>query len=167
MFDEVWTWYQVTREALSLARRRVHEAPETVAFGPGRLRSFASADDARSIVEGAVRELEDLAVLALFASFEAALLEHSEQTVTAMVRKPKGPLQERLLAHWLREHERIPLSSVLDLYKAVLESDAVGLVKQVQQYRNWVAHGKRKPPPPRITPIEARERLADLLRALP
>lgn len=60
-----------------------------------------------------------------------------------------------------------PLDAVWEWYEYACDSIGlaalVGLVKQVKDYRDWVAHGKKGEPDAKIDPRMAHDRLSDFL----
>lgn len=91
-------------------------------------------------------ELDDLAVLALFAAFERSVLDYLCSVAVKAEQDVPTPLEAALVAEGLKDVDRWYLGDVLDTYKVVVASDTVGDVKQVKEYRDWVAHGKRESP---------------------
>lgn len=173
--DEIWAWYEAARDSLHLALRVITRAssssiPSNVISNIVPERSiFQSAplDEVTLRLQQAERELPNLAIVALWASFEQQVLDHLEQTVQRILRqKRKGCLQQRVLQERLKKPRYWHFEEVLDLYKGVIDSRLVGEVKQVLQYRNWVAHGSTSPMPLNITPEVAYERLKDFLDQL-
>jgi hypothetical protein len=169
MLDEVRTWYDVTRAALATLYRDVRREPESLPFQLTSLALFAVRDAALRHNVRAQRELADLAILSYFATFEQLLLDHFESSTSALVKGETEPLKRRILEgqSQLRKSRETPITIVLDYYKAVVDSDLVGQVKQVYKYRNWVAHGKRGPAPINVTPSDAYSRLQCFLEHLP
>lgn len=55
---------------------------------------------------------------------------------------------------------------MLDVFKGVVDSDTVGLVKQIKEIRDWVAHGRKGARPHNLDPKVARERLVRFLDEL-
>lgn len=169
MLDEVRTWYQVARIALALLYRNIRCDPASLppkfaSFAPFTVRKYAL-----EYIERAQRELADLAILAYFAAFEQQLLDHFESITITLVQSESDPFKKRILEgqNQLRRPRETPLIAILDYYKAIVKPDLVGQVKQIYQYRNWVAHGKKGPIPINVTPATAYERLQAFLGSLP
>ena len=165
MLDEVRKWSEIARVALAAFYRDVRHGPENLPFKLIPFASFPKKDVVLEYIERAQRELTDLTILSLFATFEQLLLDHFESSTNALLNGETEPLKRRILEgqNQLKRPRETPIKTVLDYYKAVVDPDLVGQVKQIYQYRNWVAHGKRGPSPPNITPVHAYSRLKAFL----
>jgi hypothetical protein len=127
--DEIWEWYEVTRDSLRLALRLIKSISISAPLSsdvilkliPQSFQSDPLDEVTRKLQQAEHKLLDDLAVVALWASFEQ---------------------------------------------KEIIDPQLVGDVKQVQQYRNWVAHGRTGRMPPNIIPKMAYERLKDFLDQL-
>lgn len=167
MLTEIKSWYEVSRASLSELYRAVHKNPARISLMLGSVAPTKWV--ALQYIQMAQREIGDLAILALFAAFEQSILDHFENLVTAMLKRTKDPLKRRILKgqEQLRKPRKAPIRDILEYYKAIVDPDLVGQVKQILDYRNWVAHGKRGPMPINVTPEIAFERLNKFLEALP
>jgi len=172
--DEIWEWYEVTRDSLRLALRLIKTSisstiPSNVILkiAPESFQSAPLDEVRRKLQQAEHKLLDDLAIVALWASFEQQLLDHLEQVVKRTLKqKGRNRLQQRVLQECLAELRYWRFEEVLDLYKEIIDSQLVGDVKQVLQYRNWVAHGRTSRMPPNIIPRIAYERLKDFLGQL-
>lgn len=169
--DEIWAWYEAARDSLRLALHVVASVPSS-AIPPDiipkkSIFQSARSDEVTQRLQKARQELDDLAIVALWASFEQQVLDHIEQVVhRTLKQKRKDRLQQRILQERLKNPRYWHFEEVLDLYKAIIDPQLVGDVKQVLQYRNWIAHGRTSPMPPNIVPRAAYERLKDFLDRL-
>lgn len=174
---EAWRWYDAARMNLIRMRRlgSRHWSDDSLANA-----SIWSDDkfknvEADEIVQGANRALgplEDLGVLVLFSVFEAAVRDHLD----AMVRPLTGNLGHPILEHAAeRVLEGIRQGSFANQVLTPLQDQGrisaplSDKVKQVRNYRNWIAHGKREPRDPAIINLNAREafkRLREFLETL-
>jgi len=165
-FEAVWQWYEYARDSMDFAASEAastaREIPPSLA-----LARHATAEEAFENLAKAQSDLDDLTVLALFAIFEQALLDHLLQTSQRVQQGIASRLQGALADKAFRGLDRWPLGEILDVYKVAIDPTLVGLVKQVKDYRDWVAHGKRDAPAARIGPKAAHERLDSFLSALP
>jgi hypothetical protein len=165
LLEEVWQWYECARDSIEAT---VHQIKTDLGAIPPSLvfARHVSPGEALRNLGKAKEELDDLTVLALFAVFEQELLQHLLLTSEDVRSRVPARLQECLLTRAFRGIERWPLDEVLDVYKATIDQDLVGLVKQVKDYRDWVAHGKKGPPDASIDPSNAYERLTRFLGGL-
>jgi hypothetical protein len=113
----------------------------------------------------AIQPLNDLGVLVLFSGFEAAVRDHLESVIKPLTATLGHPILQHAGENVLdgirqgsfANHVLTPLQ---DQGKILPElSDKV---KQVRDYRNWIAHGKRDPRPQNIINLTAKEAFARL-----
>jgi hypothetical protein len=130
------------------------------------------AEDIKEETDRAIKPLEDLGVLVLFSVFEAAVRDHLERAVRDFTGKLGHPILEHAAERVL---EGIRQGSFANQVLTPLqEQDQItpelsDKVKQVRDYRNWVAHGKREPRDPSIIKLTAKEafdRLKEFLETL-
>jgi hypothetical protein len=163
--DAVWQWFEYARDSIDFTAAQVTKRPRE-SFGP---LVFAQAEPGPGPLDNLWRartELSDLTVLALFAVFEQALLDHLILTGQKVRQGLASGIQDALVSRAFEGLDRWPLGDILDVYKVVLDPALVGMVKQVKDYRDWVAHGKKEAPSARIDPKSAHERLSTFLSAL-
>lgn len=87
-------------------------------------------------------ELNDLTVLSLFSIFEQEVLDYIKQ----LIENNLHPLNDQfpsLTPYLLKQAETGKFEMILDLFKERINIDHIGKIKQIYQYRNWVAHGKQ------------------------
>lgn len=72
-----------------------------------------------------------------------------------------------VLKYALKNSDRWHFKDILDIFKSILSNELVGSVKQVYDYRNWVAHGKKETTSiTKIDPEVAYDRLNEFLGRL-
>ncbi|WP_143393117.1 hypothetical protein [Fimbriiglobus ruber] len=130
------------------------------------------AQDIEKETNLAIKPLEDLGVLVLFSVFEAAVRDHLE----GIIRPMTGGLGHPILEHAAEKVlEGIRQGSFANQVLAPLQDQGritpqlSDKVKQVRDYRNWVAHGKREPRDPSVINLNAKEafeRLTEFLETL-
>ena len=107
------------------------------AYRKGKLGTL-SADEVRSVKE----TVEDLFILEIFSCFERFLRNKLYECL-----KLKDCVfdSEKILNHI----EYMKIDDLLDSLKVIVDSHTVGWLKQIKQYRDWIAHGRnpQKPPP--------------------
>jgi len=162
--DAVWEWYEVACDSMRFAAHRIRTQPEEVSAWPAL--SPMDTDVAVEKLRKTQAELDDLTVLALFAVFEQALLDRLAAASKTLQQTVVTAIEKSLAAAALGNLDRWPLDDILNVCKAEVDPEVVGLVKQVKAYRDWVAHGKKRKPSARIVPREAHDRLSEFLRAL-
>jgi hypothetical protein len=108
----------------------------------------------------ALEPLEDLGILVLFSVFESAVRNHLEGTIRPIVQDIDHPLLLQAgedLLDGIRQGSFA--NNVLTPLKEQrnISTELSDKVKQVRDYRNWVAHGKREPKPQSIINLSVRE----------
>jgi hypothetical protein len=168
---DAWQWYMNAQTLTSALQRLggIHwdSLPWEGALGrDNRLRDL----EKNTVVTGAqiiLDDLDDLCVLLLFSVFEALVREQVLKQVKEELPEPQHVHLRHAVESMRESLEFGNFFRVLEPFKA-LDADLVEHVNQVRQYRNWVAHGRRGPPPVVIDPRMAYERLQRFLdRFLP
>ncbi len=120
----------------------------------------------------AIQPLEDLGILVLFSVFEAFVRDHLERVVKPHATKIEHPVLvsaaedalEGLRQGSFANKVLKPLQDQLTITPALSEK-----VKQVRDYRNWIAHGRRLPKASNIVNLTVEEtfdRLKEFLDVL-
>jgi hypothetical protein len=97
----------------------------------------------------AVAEFDDVIVLALFAAFEREL-RISIQNVLSANLQIQNQTVLRLAELTSESIERWSMTDMLFALCDIVDGSTRGQVKQVYEYRNWVAHGKNQHKVPAI-----------------
>ncbi len=174
---DAWKWYESARTNLVRMRRlgTRHWGDESLKNASIWLDDRFKEVEARDIeteTDLAIKPLEDLGVLVLFSVFEAAVRDYLEGIIKPMTGKLGHPILEHAAEKVL---EGIKQGSFANQVLAPLQEQGritpqlSDKVKQVRDYRNWVAHGKREPREPHIVNLDAKEafeRLKEFLETL-
>jgi hypothetical protein len=96
-----------------------------------------------------VAEFDDVMVLALFAAFEREL-RISIQNVLSVNLHMQNQTVLRLAELSNESIERWTMTDMLFALRDIVDGGTRGQVKQVYEYRNWVAHGKNQHKSPAI-----------------
>lgn len=160
--DDVVAWYRHARALWGCTHKLLANDPDAFAgFSPSV--DWHGSDKVETYQRRTLRELDDYTVLALFSTFEGWLREDFERRCQEL-RSGKEEFGMRVIERGELELKKGRLEGLLDVYKAFVCADVVGRVKQVQEYRNWVAHGRGEPPPPaNIWPGAAHARLTGFI----
>jgi len=161
--NAIFDWYKFTRDLLQGISKMLEQNPENLhdLSWPKEL-EWQPIDKAQDTLRRALEELDDLVVLALFAGFEAWLLQEISEVLCAKG-EPITAFSQEVFAYARSALQRESLAKLLDVYKTIMPAKTVDQVKEIKRYRDWVAHGKRKPRPLAITPKEAYERLNEFI----
>jgi hypothetical protein len=174
---DAWNWYESARTNLDCMRRlgTHHWADESLKNASiwldDRFKEVEASDIKRE-TDLAIKPLEDLGVLVLFSMFEAAVRDHLAEIIKPLT----GSLGHPILEHAAEEVlEGIRQGSFANQVLTPLQKQGritpqlSDKVKQVRDYRNWVAHGKREPRESHIINLDAKkafERLKEFLETL-
>lgn len=163
--DAIMDWYATADDAIRVTRRVVHQEISGV-ISDRHVFYEQSIDDATSQLEASQRELEQLVVFAMVATFERILREY----VFEVVRQQFNGVDDvgnRIAGELERDVEFWKFSDRLIDVLIVVSPDNRGMVKQLVQFRDWVAHGhvRHSDPPINADPQQAYKRLAAFLQA--
>ena len=139
--DDVLTWHGTARRLLVGIERLLARDPDALLslVWPEEW-TLQPADAVRENLAVTLRELDDYAVVALFGVFEGWLEGDSSK-------RRLGPESAGRLLSVYKERQVVPERIVAE-------------VKEVKDYRDWVAHGRRWHRPPDVWPSLAHGRLS-------
>ena len=174
---DAWKWYEAARTNLRRMRRLgthhwTDPSLHNASIWSDEQFKQVEAGDIEKEVDLALKPLEDLGVLVLFSVFEAAVRDYLEGIIRPMTGKLGHPILEQAAEEVL---EGIRQGSFANrVLKPLQEQGRISpqlsdKVKQVRDYRNWVAHGKREPRDSSIVNLSAKEafeRLKEFLETL-
>lgn len=174
---DAWKWYESARTNLIRMRRLgTHhwndESLEGASIWQDERFKELEAQDIVEETDHAIKPLEDLGVLVLFSVFEATVRDYLESILRPMTANLGHPILEHAGARVL---EGIRQGSFANQVLTPLQDqghvspELSDKVKQVRDYRNCIAHGKREPRDSNIINLDAREafeRLKEFLGAL-
>lgn len=94
------------------------------------------------------------------------MLEYLKRFIHARM-SPNDELTDRISKYTIQQVERGRFVEIIDIFKPLVDLKLIGMVKQVYEYRNWVAHGKNvDKAPSKVDPVSAYERLLDFLNKI-
>lgn len=140
--EEIMKWYKLTIESQRVTLKILNSSPEIVPLDSSLAEYTLS--EAKEILLKAVNELNDLTVLSLASVFEQSVLGYLKSLGKETIEKEEKILSKSVLKYALKNSDRWHFRDILDIFKSVFSTELVGSVKQVYDYRNWVAHGKKK-----------------------
>ncbi len=162
---DAWDWYESARTNLIRMRRlgthhwKNLSQKDTSIWRDDRFKEV-EAKDIQEETDRAIKPLEDLGVLVLFSVFEAAVRDYLEGIIRPLTGNLGHPILEYAAEGVL---EGIKQGSFANEVLTPLQKQSritaqlSDKVKQVRDYRNWIAHGKREPRDPRIVNLTAKE----------
>jgi hypothetical protein len=123
--------------------------------------------EANATVADAAKQAADLAILALFATFERFVIEHLQAANRLLAAGYPQRYSSKLAEKFESEVEYWRFVEILNLFKGEIDSRLLGKVKQIKQYRDWIAHrNPSKPAPPQATPETAFDVLTQMIEQI-
>lgn len=165
--DPIWASYLTTMEALKVVRRCVLLG-EPHRDRPFRNTSFHKQQTrplAKRLKE-AEAQVRDLVVLSLYAAFEARLRDHVARRAGLLRRvvRPDREFGEVLTEEFSKYFGSSRFGGLLELFSHAVGSDLMKGAKDIRKFRHWLAHGRRGPSVPSVTPLAAYRSLTEFLR---
>lgn len=172
--DDAWNWYRRTREVLGLVRSLAKDwddgrLPETLhIFKRDEVKQWTGSE-IESWANEALEELEDLALVHLFAAFEASIRNRLVVGVEPERDRAEHQFARQAIEKALKEIRIGSFGPILDRL-ATRHPDLKEQIQQIRRYRNWVAHGKADLEGgghlPRTDPASAYQRLKKFLQLI-
>lgn len=161
--EEAFEWYLITKDGYKFIAKVLKKEP--ILFTQLAPHTFEPISEFKQKLYDSIQELEDQALVLMVSVFERLVTDRTVKCILGDKQKQNklGQLCEAVKNYCAKELERRSFKDILDLFKITVQGDLVGLVKQIYDYRNWVAHGKRGPKPLSITPGETYKRLSKFL----
>jgi hypothetical protein len=160
--DPVIEWYRTALDSMRVTQRALNQGI-TGAVTNRHVFFSQALTESTARLKGAKKELEQLVVLALVAIFERTLRDYLVQMPLTSL-PPGDPHGDAVRAEIIQDLEFWNISRVIGVFPAV-DSAVRGQVKQIMDYRNWVAHGHTlaKSAPANVVPVKAHQQLTAFL----
>jgi hypothetical protein len=161
--DPVMEWFRTALDSMRVTQRTLDKG---LAGAVTNRHVFyrQPLTDCTARLQAAKKELERLVILALTAIFERTLRDYLVQMpLTAL--PPGDPLGDAVREEIIKDIEFWNISTrVTEVFPGV-DPAVRGQVKQIVDYRNWVAHGHAlaKPAPTNVVPVKAHQQLTAFL----
>ncbi len=152
--DPIYRAFAVASDCFEVAQRTVDKQDEKLI----RRTQFVGAtrDEATTALTEAAKQASDLAILALFATFERTVIEHLQTANLLLVAGYPQEYASALAEKFVKDVEYWKVDDILDLFKGEVDANLIGQVKQIKDYRDWIAHrNPRRPTPSQATPQTA------------
>jgi hypothetical protein len=161
--DPVMAWFKTARDSLRMSQRTLEkDIPDAVV---AKYVFYAKPlEECESLLDSAKDEIERVVVLSLTAIFERTLRDHLVQYPNNAMQSG-DPTEVAVRTELTRNIEFWNFSSqVVEVFPNV-STDVKGNVKQIIQFRNWVAHGHSAgvAPPINLVPAKAYQQLTEFL----
>jgi len=160
--NSVFSVYEILKDSIKVTRRSINKDlnelhNQTVFFGEQR-------DNMLKKMSAVEIDLDDIMVLSLFASFERELRFSIKEIIDKNTIKI-NPTLIKLTTKTTDSIERWTVIDMVDALSDVVSEEMRGKVKQIYEYRNWVAHGKNtyKLPSTKTDPKTVQITLSDFI----
>jgi hypothetical protein len=164
--DPIFKAFEVANDCFKVARRTIESQSEDLM----RRTQFAGscAEKAHLSIASARDQAADLAILALWVTFERYLIEHLQAGKRLLAAGFPAQYSINLAEKFESEIEYWRIDDILDLLKGEIDPDLIGRAKQIKKYRDWIAHrNTRRAVSTRTEPETAFEVLTVLLKKNP
>ncbi|MBF0200768.1 MAG: hypothetical protein HQK66_05550 [Desulfamplus sp.] len=139
IIKEVFSVYEVLKDSVKVARRSINKEMFTL-----HNRTIFWAEQ-KELILGKLtdteEELDDIMVLSLFASFERELRVFIQNIINGSINTRTKTL-ERIISLTTDSIERWTMNDMVEAFSDIVDGELRGRVKQIYEYRNWIAHGK-------------------------
>ncbi|NDU91665.1 MAG: hypothetical protein G3I10_03515 [Ferrovum sp.] len=138
LLDPAWNAYLAIGDCIRIARRTLRNGGITTHSRLDVLLISPPTPEER--VSDAADKANDYVIFAMWAEFERFLIEFiSSKTDCIKTGTPTG-LTADIRDHVYVSIEYSRIDELLDILKTLIDPDVVGQLKQIKQYRDWLAH---------------------------
>ncbi|VVE25960.1 hypothetical protein [Pandoraea commovens] len=150
--EVVYQAYRVSHESLFVVAYIARDHVDGVLVPRAGLFS-AVREDVETALVNAEKQAADLAVFALFATFERYVVERLQTANELLASGHPAGYSRKLAEKFKSEVEYWRFDEILDLFKPELDVNLIGRAKQIKRYRDWIAHrNTNKEPPTKVSP---------------
>lgn len=161
VLDDIVASNLLERDLLKIAARAIRVTNLSFLSGTGFVGRPVS--ESQSDVERLRSRLDEMTVVALWIEFERFVINHVMSQLSVSSTAP-APFDAQLGAHVERQIEFARFDDLLNLYKGWVDSNELGRVKQIKEYRDWIAHrNPKRTAPAAVDPLTARAKLGDVM----
>ena len=166
--DPIWDAHLTARATLKVVRRcmTVSGVDRAKAFSNTRFGGLAD-QQCIDLLDAAQTEVNDSAVLSLYATFEARMRDHVVQQSHHLraAQQPTAAFGMALATSFSEYCDRYRMDDLADLFVSSVGQPLIAQVGNIRAYRHWLAHGRRGPQPPTVSPSFAFQTLTAFLQA--
>jgi hypothetical protein len=165
--DLVWNSYEITADCFKVAQEVVKQQQ----FELFTSATWPTQPEARRNITKTLREVDDLFVFSLWATFERFVITYLQNKGATLQTIAPLDLAYPLYEQFRKEVEFWNQKEILELLKhlSALDKHSIGQAKQILDYRNWIAHGKdihKKSMVKTMTPVYTYQILNDIVTVL-
>jgi hypothetical protein len=136
---QVFSTYKFLRDSMKVTKRSINKG-YGVLYANTIFRGQRD-DEMIGAISSVESELDDIMILSLFASFERELRLSIQGIIDSNVQKG-NPFLIRIVELTSDSIERWAMKDIVDTFEEIVNDAIRSQVKQIYDYRNWVAHGK-------------------------
>jgi len=157
--SDVWYFYKASIESFDIVKRAVSSEDQSVLYVPEFI--FLSESEADELIDKILNYTNDSYVVFLWADFERQILDFLHLKGEKLKEATPGIFAGNLHEKFKKESERWGFRDVLELFKPRIDTNLIGRIKQIKNYRDCVVHHKM--PSDNIGPKMAYEILSEFI----
>ncbi len=147
LLDPILEFYTFFKNAETFVVKEASQANKTGIISKSLGSAFSPVDFGDILTSSGlyVDELEDLAILALWARFEKYLRSYFQSKTSCIAALRPTVICSNINSQLNKEIEYWKMNDILDVLKDAnngVDPNLIGQAKQIKQYRDWVAHGR-------------------------
>jgi len=165
--DSVMEWYTISADTHQSMKHLINKKPDAVPLKS--ILTTKGLHEANQLLDTAMVELKDQTIISLVAVFEQTLIGYLKEIIDEhMVSETENKVFYNIKNYTIKQAEHGRFRDIIDLLSSGShDKKLAGKVKQIYQYRNWVAHGKRpEKTPAKTDPVSAYHDLSGFLEQL-
>lgn len=161
---EAFARYEYLKDAGEIALRAIKTDDRTLLENTAF--STAVLENTEKPLAALLKSAEEFAIIALWSAFERYLAAYLEEAGACVRKQSSDSFGELLYDKYIDETERWKPGDVLDLFKKDIDTQLLGLAKQIKRYRDYIAHRNPKKTPTKTDPEIAYAALSRLMQAM-
>jgi len=141
MLDQIYRNYTLLIDSIKITKRSISKK-----YNDLHQRTSIANEPIDSVTASLVTaqaDLDDLMILALYSFFEKSLREFVILKFSTYNSTLNSQIVQNMNELSKREIDRWKMSELIDIFNPVLDPRKLGNIKQINEYRNWIAHGKK------------------------
>lgn len=139
LLQEIFSVYEVLTDSIKVARRSINK--EYIELHNRTVFLGEQKDQMLNKLTGTADELDDIMIVSLFSTFERELRGFIQSIIDNNIIKTTRTI-ERITSLTTDSIERWTVIDMVDAFSDIVDEKSRGKIKQIYEYRNWVAHGK-------------------------
>ena len=164
--EEIWNTYKVTKDCFKITERSIDKDVNFLLKRTNFL--VSSSEKAKEDIRLSADNADDYVILSLWTVFERRLFEEVKKESEKISKNTPSGFSRKVQKEFESKLEYWRLDDILNLFKdSIIDSDLIGIAKQIKKYRDWVTHkNPTKEQPSNITPVMAYDTLSNIIKNL-